>query len=209
MTQSILYEPFDDAELPPEFHWRHPPQTWRIHDSALLIQPDAQTDFWQRTHYGFRADNGHFLYTVLREDFVLTTTVHFQPAHQYDQAGLMVRLSADCWLKTSVEYEPHEPNRLGAVVTNDGYSDWSTQDFPDDVRALSLHVRRESGDYVVGFTLDTRPSPDTRWTQIRLARLLADDGHAPVMCGLYACSPKGAGFTAAFDYIHLERGRGA
>lgn len=35
----------------------------------------------------------------------------------------MIRFSEDCWLKTSVEFESvKEPSRLGAVVTNHGYS---------------------------------------------------------------------------------------
>ncbi len=41
----------------------------------------------------------------------------------------MVRFSKDCWLKTSIEYEPNGMCKLGAVVTNQGYSDWSTQGY--------------------------------------------------------------------------------
>ena len=207
MPASVFEEAFHSPDLPPQLQWMNPPQTWRIEDGALVLQPDAETDFWQRTHYGFQADNGHLLYAEMADDFVLTTTVRFRPAHQYDQAGLMVRLSPDCWLKTSVEYEPDEPNRLGAVVTNQGYSDWSTQDFPDDVLALSLRVRREGNTYVVEYSLDTEPGDDTRWTQIRMATLLEDDGRTSVLCGLYACSPKGAGFVASFDSLTLLQGR--
>ena len=207
MTATILHETFDGAALSPQLHWFHPPQNWRIADAALVISPDVETDYWQRTHYGFQADNGHFLYAEVDADFVLTTRVRFAPAHQYDQAGLMVRLSPQCWLKTSVEYEPDEPNRLGAVVTNHGYSDWSTQDFPKQVNDLSLRVRREDGDYFVEYTLDDAEGTAARWTQIRLARLLEDDGRTPIWCGLYACSPKGAGFRASFDHFKLESGR--
>lgn len=207
MTDTILHEQFDSDELHPHLQWFHPPQGWRIRDASLVVSPDAETDYWQRTHYGFQADNGHLLYVETREDFVLSTRVRFEPAHQYDQAGLMVRISPQCWLKTSVEYEPDGPNLLGAVVTNGGYSDWSTQDFPKQMRALTLRVRREGGDYIVEYTLDEAQGPAGRWTQIRLARLLEDDGQAPILCGLYACSPKGAGFTASFDYLKLERGR--
>jgi uncharacterized protein len=209
MTETLLHETFDRSELPPQLQWLHPPQDWRIRDSALTIRPDAETDYWQRTHYGFQPDNGHLLYAEMRGDFVLSTRVHSEPAHQYDQAGLMVRLSPDCWLKTSVEYEPDEPNRLGAVITNSGWSDWSTQDFPDDVHALSLRVRREDGTdkggtYIVEYALDEELGGNAQWTQIRLARLLEDDGQTPILCGLYACSPKGAGFSASFDYMKLE-----
>ncbi len=104
MTETILHETFDDDEFSPQLQWFHPPQEWRIGESALIINPDAETDYWQRTHYGFQVDNGHLLYAEMQGDFVLTTSVRFEPAHQYDQAGLMVRISPDCWIKTSVEY---------------------------------------------------------------------------------------------------------
>ena len=54
----------------------------------------AGTDFWQGTHYGFRVDNGHALLAEIGGDFALETRVRTQPVHQYDQAGLMVRLIA-------------------------------------------------------------------------------------------------------------------
>jgi regulation of enolase protein 1 (concanavalin A-like superfamily) len=105
------------------------------------IEADAATDFWQRTHYGFQVDNGHFLYREMTGDFVPTARILFRPVHQYDQAGIMVRVSADCWLKCSVEFEPSGPNRLGAVVTNHGYSDWSTQNFPRHDCEVWLRIR--------------------------------------------------------------------
>jgi hypothetical protein len=40
--------------------------------SKIRPEPDAPTDFWQRTHYGFRADNGHFLHREADGEFVLS-----------------------------------------------------------------------------------------------------------------------------------------
>lgn len=204
MNRFILETSFDTAVLDPALEWFCPPAAWCIQpdQGMLVIEPDARTDFWQRTHYGFRADNGHFLFARVGGDFVMTSRVRFQPVHQYDQAGLMVRLSADCWLKTSVEYEPHGPCRLGAVVTNGGFSDWSTQDWPADAREIRLRIRRESSDYIVEASAAGKD-----WTQIRMARLLDDDGHGPVPCGLYACSPQQAGFVAEFAFLTIESGR--
>ena len=123
------------------------------------------------------------------------TFVRFRAVHQYDQAGLIVRLSPECWLKTSIEYEPDGANRLGAVVTNGGWSDWSTQDVPKTLSAVGLRVRREDSDYVVDYT---EHADGRAWSQIRVAHLTDDDGGI-VECGLYACSPKGEGFVAEFD----------
>jgi regulation of enolase protein 1 (concanavalin A-like superfamily) len=204
VLESDLRETFDRDGVDGRLTWFCEPPRWSVNvaERNLRVEPAAQTDFWQKTHYGFEADNGHFLFVPVVGDFVLTTHVRFHPVHQYDQAGLMIRLSPNCWLKTSVEYEPHEQNRLGAVVTNAGYSDWSTQGFPDDRREVWLRIRREATDYLVESAEDGR-----RWTQLRMARLLDDRDGESVAAGLYACSPQKSGFVAEFSLLHVQHGR--
>jgi len=199
-TDVILAERFDQPELDPRLHWLNPPPTWAVNPSlpALVVQPAASTDFWQETHYGFRADNGHFLFTQISGDFTTTTKVRFHPVHQYDQAGLMVRVGPLCWIKTSVEYEPDGPARLGAVVTNHGFSDWSVQDFPREAREVSLRIRKEATDFIVEFA----PDDQAGWRPMRIAHLNIENG-APLDCGLYACSPKGDGFRAEFAFLEI------
>jgi uncharacterized protein len=203
MTELFLREDFDGPTMDPRLTWLHPPGKWLIDGrrSVLIVEPDAKTDFWQKTHYGFEADDGHCLLATVTGDVVVATEVGFRPVHQYDQAGLIVRISPSCWLKASVEYEPDGPSRLGAVVTNAGYSDWSTQDVRSDRRTLRLRIRREGCDYVV----EHSPGGGS-WSQIRLAHLHEDRGGA-VACGLYACSPTGAGFVAEFESLVIESGR--
>lgn len=203
MSQSYIQESFAQPALHAALRWHCEPARWSVQPNpcCLRIEPEAGTDFWQRTHYGFEADNGHFLYTAVAGDFVLATHVRFRPVHQYDQAGLMVRLSPACWLKTSVEYEPDGPGRLGVVVTNHGYSDWSTQAFPA-AHEVRLRVRREAQDYIVDASRDGRD-----WEQIRMAHLHEDREGAAVDAGLYACSPKGAGFVAEFTQLKIDPGR--
>ena len=181
-------------------NWFCPPNQWSLENGRLTLYPDAKTDYWQRTHYGFQNDNGHFFYIKVDGDFRLSTQVRFFPQHQYDQAGLMVRFSPDFWLKTSIEFEPDEPNRLGAVVTRYGYSDWSTQDISKGVDVYQLHIRREADDYIVEY----RQSDGDHWSQIRMAHLEKPQ-ESVVQCGLYACSPIEAGFRADFEYLKLEK----
>lgn len=200
MTDTRFETKFDGPGLASALAWFCPPARWDAGKGVLLVETDPATDFWRKTHYGFEADNGHFLYAVMTGDFVLSTRVRFQPAHQYDQAGLMVRLSPDCWIKTSVEYEgPHEASKLGVVVTNLGYSDWSTQDFRSEENEIELRIRRSGSDYLVEF-FDTRQG---QWSQLRMTHLHAPPD-APVQCGLYACSPKEAGLRAEFAYLRID-----
>jgi len=205
MSEQMLFEEFDSGTLDPRLAWRCPPSHWSINNSQLIVEPDEKTDYWQKTHYGFEADNGHFLYCVLRGDFVLSSRLRLFPVHQYDQAGLMVRFSSECWLKTSVEFEPAGPSQLGAVVTNAGYSDWSTQSFAASGEDLALRIRRERDDFIVEYSTGTEAREDAHsWTQIRMAHLHNPTG-MPIECGLYACCPKESGFKAEFDFLKAER----
>ncbi|MEV8097723.1 DUF1349 domain-containing protein [Kitasatospora sp. NPDC085879] len=180
-----------------QLSWLNEPTNWRLEGDRLTVTPETGSDFWQGTHYGFREDTGHFLHTRRTDDFLLQTRVHLQPRYQYDQAGLMVRLSADTWIKTSLEYEPTGPSRLGAVVTNHGWSDWSTQDMevPDD--AIGFAITRSGADFVIEAEIAGR------WSQLRIARLHDMDDRAPLQCGVYACSPKGAGLRATFHDLSI------
>jgi hypothetical protein len=202
VNELLLGEEFRAAELDRRLEWFNPPRHWRLeaHFPALVIEPEERTDFWQRTHYGFSADNGHFLGLALEGDFVLSTQVRWHPRHQYDQAGLMIRGDAHCWVKASVEHELQGRPQLGAVVTNAGYSDWSLQDFPFAENALRLRITKQGGDARVEFS----PASGGPWTLMRVARLHWSE-LAPLRAGLYACSPKGAGFRAEFACLRVER----
>lgn len=210
MSEYFLHETFARTSMDPRLSWLYEPHTWRITGSRLRIEPPAKTDYWQTTHYGFQADNGPFLYAAVEGDFVIATRVSFYPAKQYDQAGLLVRISPSCWLKASIEYEPDEAPLLGAVVTNHGYSDWSTQAYPSDLSELELRIRREGSDYIVDYLpVEARLADQAGegWQQIRMAHLLEDDGLRPVLCGLYACSPIESGLAAEFHYLTIWGGK--
>jgi len=196
----FFYENFNKDRISPDLTWLNPPEHWGLEDGHLWIQPDV-SDFWSRTHYGFTFDNGHFLYHQTPCDFILRTKIVFTPRNQYDQAGLMVRISPECWLKTSVEYEDETLSRLGVVVTNYGYSDWSTQDFDPTIREIELQVGKTGMDYQVDYKIE-----GSDWSQMRITHLHQKANE--VQCGLYACSPIATGFRAAFDGLELFPVRG-
>lgn len=196
MTAHAAGQPADEPEA-----WFCEPDEWRWSEGELIVRVQPDTDFWQRTHYGFRRDNGHLLGWRLAQDFSIELIANSEPRAQYDQAGLMVRASPDCWLKASIEYEPQGHSRLGSVVTNAGYSDWATQDVPNKMREVAWRVRRSGGDFFV----DWRPVGDTDWKQLRVARLAEAGAGAEVLVGAYACAPQGPGFVARFREIRIER----
>jgi regulation of enolase protein 1 (concanavalin A-like superfamily) len=198
---TFLDEDFDASKFDSRLRWFNEPGRWRVDtaSSVLVVEPQAGTDFWRKTHYGFEADTGHFLSATVSGDFVMTNKVKFLPVHQYDQAGLMARANESCWIKTSVEYEEDEPPKLGVVVTNAGYSDWSVQNFDRARNELWLRISRKSSDFLVEHSRNGQT-----WELLRIAHLHIQEP-ASMDCGLYACSPKGAGFRAEFDLLRIER----
>lgn len=198
---NLLLEDFHCPRLDARLSWQTPPRRWEIDTAAkcLRLWADSPSDFWQRTHYGFRADNGHLLYSLVSGSALIETQLRMLPQNQYDQAGLMIWISPSCWIKTSVEYEPEGDNQLGAVVTNAGYSDWSTQPFDRGLTSFWFRIRLENKDVIVHFSLDGRS-----WRQLRVAPLLERLHAEPVRCGVYACSPKAAGLKVDFDHLRIE-----
>ncbi|UOY92545.1 DUF1349 domain-containing protein [Ectobacillus sp. JY-23] len=193
----ILFEDFK-SHMDVRLRWFSPPKAYRIESNTLIIETEKGSDFWQKTHYGFEADNGHFLHCELRGNFRLTTKVRPKPLHRYDQVGVMVRFSTDTWIKASVEYIPAAPNKLGAVVTNHGYSDWSTQEMQDDTAELYFRISRIENDFYVDYSEDGEV-----WKQLRMAYLFAD-ADKPILAGVYACSPQEEGYEAHVSFIQIE-----
>jgi len=110
-------------------------------DSKMLVlTPPAKKDYWRKTFYEpvLIKDDAPFLYASLKRTtttmdgpkqdqfYTMETSFVLTAVRQFDQAGLMIRISPEYWLKTGIEVVDHHP-RLSCVVTNHGYSDWSTQ----------------------------------------------------------------------------------
>jgi regulation of enolase protein 1 (concanavalin A-like superfamily) len=191
-------ELFTAVTMPHNFYWLNEPDKYQF-GQGMDIFTNAETDFWQRTHYGFQRDNGHCLLTKVTGDFSLSTQVSFEPTQQYDQCGLMIRLDKDNWIKVAVEYEDEEFSRLGSVVTNEGYSDWATQDISSRHTEMCYRVQRRGDDFLLESAF-----AGAAWKQMRLTHLLNCQPELEV--GLYACSPIGRGFHCRFSWLALLPG---
>ena len=192
---------FTTERIPDGFSWLNEPPAFGF-ERGLVMTTRAGTDFWQRTHYGFRRDDGHCLLVRRPGDFSLETMVESSPRTRYDQCGLMVRLDGENWIKASVEYEDPQLSRLGSVVTNLGFSDWATQDIPSSVRSLCHRISRRGCDFLIEWSADGGD-----WRQMRIAHLHALGAGADVQIGIYACSPSGGPFQCRFAYVDVADSR--
>jgi uncharacterized protein len=135
------------------------------------------------------------------------------------QVGAYVWVDADCFVKAGLEYTDGVP-RLSVVVTNNGWSDWSTQAWPLwDGHTMRVRVRvhklqRPEGACIV-VEADTSPSPSpsagapgacalarpARWTFVRIAPLHVPVGTSAWRMGVYAACPVRAGAEATFSHV--------
>lgn len=171
--------------------WLNEPPRWSVRQGSLHVRTAADTDFWQRTYYGFTHDNGHFLFAPTAQTFTAQVRVRGAYTALYDQAGLMLRADDQHWIKAGVEFVGQQ--QLSAVVTH-GFSDWSvcpvgTPDFFDlkltrRGDALSIHSRLLDAD----------------WSLLRLAYLPPE---LAASVGVYAGSPQGGGFEVVFSNFEL------
>jgi hypothetical protein len=153
----------------------------------------ANTDFWRTTHYGFVRHSGHLYARDAAGDFTLSAWIDGAYRDQYDQAGLMVELDEQNWLKAGIEYVDGAPN-ISAVVTR-GVSDWSRVQLPGLASPVAVRVERR------GDALHARWSSDgQQWLDFRMAWFPPGQR---VRAGVMAAAPKGGGFSVTFRDVVL------
>lgn len=170
------------------FEWINPPEYSLIDNKTLSFKTKKETDLWMRTHYGFKKSNAHLYLTGSKPHASISATFKFNSNSQYDQFGLVVYVNESYWIKTSVEFEDDTESKLGVVVTNSGFSDWSTQNISSYINQIELCISRSLNDYIVKFRIDS----DHSWQQLRICNLQTNE---PVRIGIYGCSPIGDGAT--------------
>lgn len=169
--------------------WYNQPSRWEVRGSSITIQTEPNTDYWRQTSYGFTYDSGHFYYQTQQGNF--QAEVQFSGAYQhlYDQAGLMVRVDAENWIKCGIEYLDGVQH-ISAVVTR-VYSDWSIGvALPDNPPSLWLRLKREGDAVEVQYALDRQT--------YRLLRLAYFPPVDEVQVGLMCAAPQGPGFPVTF-----------
>lgn len=170
--------------------WFNEPKKWQAQPGgAIELTTDPGTDFWQKTHYGFQRDNGHFYYQQVAGDFQAEVKISGVYKDLYDHAGLMVRIDAANWLKCGIEFV-EGVQYVSAVYTRE-YSDWSVTPLTESPAALFLRVKREKETFEVHYSLDGE-----KYSMLRLGYLAAD---GPVMVGIMAGAPDGSGFPVRFE----------
>ncbi len=177
-----------------DMHWFNPPAAWDDQAGCLTVTTAPKSDFWRKTHYGFTRDNGHFFYREVQGDFTVEIRVDGRYKDLYDQAGLMLRVDEENWIKTGIEFFDHQQH-ASAVVTRQ-FSDWSVTPLDGEPASLWLRVTRKAEAVEVFYSLDGQ-----NFTLLRLAYLVPS---AVTQVGPMCASPDGAGFQITFQDFSIR-----
>ena len=116
-----------------KMNWFNEPAEWNIADGKLTMNVTPKSDYWRISHYGFTVDDAPFYYAEYGGEFEAKVKISGNYQKRFDQAGMMIRIDHENYIKTGIEFVDGKYN-LSTVVTHHT-SDWS-------VIAL-LFVRRQ------------------------------------------------------------------
>ncbi|WP_419735702.1 DUF1349 domain-containing protein [Pseudomonas sp. COR18] len=194
-TSAAITQRFDESVWA-KAHWLNEPKHYLAHpDGSLEVMTSLQTDFWRETHYGFIRDSGHLLAFETEGDFTAQVRVNADFRKLYDQAGLMVRLNEQTWVKAGIEFNDGNP-MISSVLTQ-GQSDWAPAHFTGDPTGFWLRVTVSDGVLRVQYSTDGKV-----WPLLRLAPFpKADHYQVGPMC----CTPEREGLRVRFSEWSLTR----
>ena len=180
-----------------EMKWIREPKQYEVTEDKVEIITEPHTDLWQRTYYHFRNDNAPVLQLETGEQFFsFVVKTDFDTKVRYDQSGIVMYLDSDNWLKASMEFENDQIQRLGSVVTNNGYSDWSSVDVDASVKSIWFRFSRREDDFCIENSVD-----GVNFKQMRICHMF----HAKekINFGIYACSSEDSSFKATFTDMEI------
>lgn len=183
--------------LKKDLFWIRKPNHVCMSENKVEIFTEPHTDLWQRTYYGFQNDNAPVLQAkTLEQYFSFVVKTSFESKHRFDQCGIALYLDSENWLKASIEYENEEYQRLGSVVTNHGFSDWSTTDISSSIKEMWYRLSRRESDFCLECSMD-----GVNFKQMRICHL--HEGAGEISFGIYACSPEDSSFKATFTNMEI------
>ncbi len=182
------------AQTLEKMQWFNEPEKWEIKEKTLSMFVTPQSDYWRISHYGFTVDDAPFYYATYGGEFEAKVKITGEYVTRFDQAGLMLRLDAENYIKAGIEFVDGRFN-LSTVVTHTT-SDWSVIALDKPVPFIWIKAVRRLDAVEIFYSFD-----DKTYTMMRNA-WLADN--TPVKVGLMAACPDGEGFNVKFEHFRVK-----
>ncbi|MBQ3259558.1 MAG: DUF1349 domain-containing protein [Alistipes sp.] len=182
------------AQTLERMQWFNEPENWKISNGKLSMQVTPQSDYWRISHYGFTVDDAPFLYTVRGGEFEAKVKISGDYKVRFDQAGMMLRIDKENYIKAGIEFVDGKYN-ISCVVTHHT-SDWSVITLDRPVEHIWIKAVRRLDAVEIFYSFD-----DKEYIMMRNC-WLADN--SPVMVGMMAACPDGNGFEARFEEFSIK-----
>lgn len=177
--------------------WTRAPKQYNVTEDKVVVITEPFTDLWQRTYYHFRNDNAPVLQMETNEKyFSFVVKTEFDTKVRYDQSGIVMYLDSENWLKAAMEYENDTIQRLGSVVTNNGYSDWASVDVDASIKSIWFRFSRRDNDFCI-----ENSSDGVNFKQMRICHMF--NVKDTIKFGIFACSAEDSSFKASFTDMEI------
>ncbi|MDE6403774.1 MAG: DUF1349 domain-containing protein [Muribaculaceae bacterium] len=177
------------AQTLEKMNWFNEPSEWSINGKSLTMDVTPKSDYWRISHYGFTVDDAPFYYAEYGGEFEAKVKISGDYKVRFDQAGMMIRLDHENYIKTGIEFVDGKYN-LSTVVTHHT-SDWSVIALDRPVDCIWIKAVRRLDAVEIFYSFD-----DKEYVMMRNAWLEANH---PVKIGMFAACPDGNGFKATFS----------
>ena len=174
--------------------WFNEPELWEIKEDKLTMDVTPKSDYWRVSHYGFTVDDAPLLYTTRGGEFEVKVKITGEYKTRFDQAGLMIRIDHENYIKTGIEYVDGKYN-ISTVVTHHT-SDWSVIKLDTPVPFIWIKAVRQLDAVEIFYSFD-----DNEYTMMRTCWM---QDNTPVMVGMMGACPDGDGFKATFEHFCIK-----
>lgn len=182
-----------NAQKLTSMRWLNEPNEWEIKDNKLSMQVTAQSDYWNKSHYGFTVQDGPFLYTERSGEFETVVKMSGIYKTRFDQVCLMLRIDDNNYIKTGVEYVDGVYN-ISTVHTIDK-SSWSVLALKEKPKSVWMKAKRRLDAVAIFYSIDGINFITTNTVYFPEFKT--------VQVGMMAASPDGNGFKAIFEEFKI------
>ena len=92
------------AQTLEKMNWFNEPSQWNITNNKLTMSVTPKSDYWRISHYGFTVDDAPFYYAEYGGEFEAKVKVSGDYKARFDQAGMMIRIDHENYIKAGIEY---------------------------------------------------------------------------------------------------------
>lgn len=182
------------AQTLEKMQWFNEPEKWTVEDQTLSMFVTPKSDYWRISHYGFTVDDAPFYYALYGGEFEVKVKITGDYKNRFDQAGLMLRIDEQNYIKAGIEFVDGVYN-LSTVVTHKT-SDWSVIALEKPVPFIWIKAVRRLDAVEVFYSFD-----DKTYTMMRNAWM---QDNTPMMVGVMGACPDGDGFNVKFENFKVK-----